>query len=82
TATLEITGVDSLSPTTYETIPDRIVAGTWAVAAAITGGDVTIHNAQAGALEIALDKLVTSGAHIEQTIDGFRVSMDVRPRSV
>ncbi len=81
-ATLEITGVDELTPTTYETLPDRIVAGTWAVAAVITGGDVTIRNAQAGALEIALDKLVTSGAHVEQLADGFRVSMDSRPRSV
>ncbi len=81
-ATLEIAGVDELTPTTYETLPDRIVAGTWAVAAVITGGDVTIRNAQAAALEIALDKLVTSGAHVEQLADGFRVSMDSRPRSV
>lgn len=82
TATLEITGVDSMTPTTHATVPDRIVAGTWAVAAAITCGEIAITNARAQDLEIALDKLVTSGAHIEIDPDGFTVRMDDRPKSV
>ncbi len=82
TATLEIEGVDRLSPTTHRTIPDRIVAGTWAVAAAITQGDVFVKNARAGDLEIALDKLVTAGAHVDVGSDGFRVTMTDRPKAV
>lgn len=81
-ATLVIEGVEALTPTTHETVPDRIVAGTWAVAAAITGGDVTIRHARHGDLEIALDKLVTSGAHIEIVSDGFRVQMENKPKAV
>ncbi len=82
TATLEIEGVDRLSPTTHRTVPDRIVAGTWAVAAAITQGDVFVKNARAGDLEIALDKLVTAGAHVDVGSDGFRVTMTDRPKAV
>lgn len=82
TATLEVTGVDGMHPTTYRTVPDRIVAGTWAVAAAMTGGDVMVKAARAGDLEIALDKLVTAGAHVDASDQGFRVIMDRRPRSV
>lgn len=82
TATLVIDGVDELHPTTHATVPDRIVAGTWAVAAAITQGDVQILNARSGDLEIALDKLVTCGAHVDAGADVIRVTMDRRPRSV
>ena len=82
TATLEINGVDRLNPTSHRTVPDRIVAGTWAVAAAITQGDVRVQHARAGDLEIALDKLVTAGAHIEVDDDGFRVTMQDRPKAV
>lgn len=81
-ATLTIEGVESLSPADHHTVPDRIVAGTWAVAAAITGGDVHVANARSTDLEIALDKLVTAGAHVEVGIDGFRVKMEDRPDSV
>ncbi len=81
-STLEIVGVEQLHPTTHRTVPDRIVAGTWAVAAAITQGDVLVRDARAADLEIALDKLVTAGAHIEVSDIGLRVQMDRRPRSV
>ena len=82
TATLEIDGVDRLSPVTHQTVPDRIVAGTWAVAAAITAGDVHVKNGRAGDREIALDKLVTAGAHVDVGSDGFRVTMTDRPKAV
>jgi UDP-N-acetylglucosamine 1-carboxyvinyltransferase len=82
TSTLEIVGVEALEPTTHRTVPDRIVAGTWAMAAAMTEGDVTVHNARGEHLEIMLDKLATSGADVQRLDDGFRVRSDRRPRAV
>lgn len=80
-ATLEIFGVASLHPTDYSTVPDRIVAGTWAVAAAMTQGDVTIRNARSTDLELPLDKLESAGAAVEILEDGFRVTMDGTPHA-
>lgn len=80
--TIEITGVANLKPATHATLPDRIVAGTWAFAAAMTRGDITIENGRADHLEIPLDKLVAAGAVVTTTKDGFRVKMDRRPSSV
>lgn len=82
TSTLVVEGVEELQPVDHTAVCDRIVAGTWAVAAAITGGDVTVRNADASHLQIALDKLVTAGATVTQEPDGFRVRMDARPRAV
>ena len=80
--TIEITGVAKLSPATHATLPDRIVAGTWAFAAAMTQGDITIENGRPDHLELPLDKLVAAGAVITTTENGFRVKMDRRPSSV
>lgn len=82
TSTLVIEGVDHLEPTDHTTVPDRIVAGTWAVAAALTRGEVTVRNARAEHLEIALDKLLTAGAEVTTARDSFTVRMDRRPRSI
>ena len=82
TSTIEIEGVERLTPTEHTTVSDRIVAGTWAVAGALTCGDVTVRNADPEHLEIALDKLSTSGADIQTIPDGFRVRMDRRPKAV
>ncbi len=81
-STLTIEGVQTLHPVTHRTVPDRIVAGTWAVAAAITQGDITIHNAKAEHLQIALEKLVIAGAAVTEFDDGFRVVMTQRPKAV
>ena len=81
-STLEIEGVEALQPVTHRTVPDRIVAGTWAVAAVMPQGDITIDQGDPGHLEIALDKLVGCGAMIEELPVGFRVSMDRRPKAV
>lgn len=81
-STLEVEGVEALLPVEHTTVPDRIVAGTWAVAAAMTRGDVTVRRARPEHLEIALDKLVTAGARVITLDDGFRVEMDARPRAV
>ena len=79
---LTVHGVEALHPVEHTTVPDRIVAGTWAVAAAITGGDLTVRNAQAGHLAIALEKLATAGAQVDLLDDGFRVRMAERPKAV
>jgi UDP-N-acetylglucosamine 1-carboxyvinyltransferase len=82
TSLLTIQGVDSLHPTQHLTIPDRIVAGTWAFAAAMTRGDITIRGGRAQDLEIPLEKLTSAGAIVTSTKDGFRVRMDARPHSI
>ncbi len=79
---ITITGVEKLSPTSHRTITDRIIAGTWAFAAAITQGDITIHGARADHMEVMLDKLASAGAIITSTPDGVRVKMDHRPKAI
>ena len=82
TPTLTINGVSSLHPVNHEAIPDRIVTGTWAFAAAITQGDISIHNARPADLELPLDKLVSAGAVVTSTSDGLRVKMSRRPSAI
>lgn len=80
--TITVEGVDELRAVEHTTVSDRIVAGTWAIATTMTGGDVHIRNANAQHLELALDKLTRSGAHIDVEADGLRVRMDRRPLAV
>ena len=80
--TITINGVSQLHPTTHATLPDRIVTGTWAFAAAITQGDIAIHHCNPDHLEVPLDKLVSAGAVITSIKDGIRIKMDRRPSSV
>jgi UDP-N-acetylglucosamine 1-carboxyvinyltransferase len=82
TPTLTITGVDALSPVDHTAIPDRIVTGTWAFAAAITQGDIAIRGARPSDLELPLDKLVSAGAVVTSTSYGLRVKMSRRPTSI
>jgi len=82
TSTIKITGVSQLQPTTHATLADRIVAGTWAFAAAITQGDITINGGRIEHLEVPLDKLVEAGAVVTKTPNGFRVKMTKRPIAV
>ena len=81
-STLVIDGVDRLNPATHATLPDRIVTGTWAFAAVMTQGDITIVGGRPEDLEVPLDKLVAAGAIITTTPDGFRVKMDRRPDAI
>lgn len=78
TSTLTVEGVDRLQPVEHATVPDRIVAGTWAFAAAIAGGDLTVQGGRAHHLDIALDKMVSAGAVVDASDDGFRVRVDRR----
>ena len=81
TSTLIIEGVEQLHAATHSTLPDRIVTGTWAFAAVMTQGDITIKGGRADHLEIPLDKLVAAGAVVTSTPYGFRVKMDHRPNA-
>jgi UDP-N-acetylglucosamine 1-carboxyvinyltransferase len=78
---IKITGVSELKPTDHTTITDRIIAGTWAFAAAMTQGDITIHGGRADHMEVMLEKLAHAGAIVTSTADGFRVQMNQRPRA-
>ncbi len=78
---IKITGVEKLNPADHTTITDRIIAGTWAFAAAMTQGDITIHGARADHMEVMLEKLAHAGAIITSTADGVRVQMQQRPRA-
>ncbi len=80
--TITITGVEKLTPADHTTIPDRIIAGTWAFAAAMTQGDITIHGGRAEHMEVMLEKLTSAGAIITSTQDGFRVQMNHRPKAI
>lgn len=82
TPTITIQGVDSLRPVQHTTIPDRIVTGTWAFAAAITQGDITIHRCDPTHLEVPLEKLASAGAVVTTTSDGVRVRMEERPKAI
>ena len=77
-----IRGVDKLQPTQHEVIGDRIVAGTWAYAAAMTQGDITVGGISPRQLHLPLEKLKSAGAELETYENGFRVRMDQRPQSV
>jgi UDP-N-acetylglucosamine 1-carboxyvinyltransferase len=79
---ITITGVKSLKPTDHTTIPDRIISGTWAFAAAMTQGDITIHGGRADHMEVMLEKLASAGAIITSTQDGIRVQMSHRPKAI
>ena len=82
TPTITIRGVEALHPAVHVAIPDRIVTGTWAFAAAMTRGDISIHGAKPEHLELPLEKLVAAGAVVTSIADGIRVKMDRRPSSV
>jgi UDP-N-acetylglucosamine 1-carboxyvinyltransferase len=78
TSTLTVRGSDRLRPVEHETVSDRIVAGTWAFAAGIAGGELTVTGGRAHHLDIVLDKLGSAGAEVSADHDGFRVAVDKR----
>ncbi|MCS4531978.1 UDP-N-acetylglucosamine 1-carboxyvinyltransferase [Corynebacterium sp. ES2794-CONJ1] len=82
TSTITITGVERLQPADHIVIGDRIVAGTWAYAAAMTQGDITVEGIDPKNLHLALEKLKGAGAVVESYEHGFRVTMNRRPSAV
>ncbi|HEX6486332.1 MAG TPA: UDP-N-acetylglucosamine 1-carboxyvinyltransferase [Nocardioidaceae bacterium] len=81
TSTLTVEGVDRLKPVQHSTVPDRIVAGTWAFATAIAGGHLVVDGGCAHHLDIVLDKMVSAGARVETVGNGFEVHVDRRLES-
>lgn len=74
TPTIMIEGVSELNPVSVDIIADRIEAGTFMVAAALTKGDVTLLNAEPEHLEAVIHKLRLAGASID--IDGQRIRVE------
>jgi len=73
TSTIHIQGRESIEPFRHSVIPDRIEAGTYAAAALITGGDVTLENCRPDQMHSVIDKLESCGAEITVTEDTMRV---------
>jgi UDP-N-acetylglucosamine 1-carboxyvinyltransferase len=84
TNVIRVEGVRELKGTTYAVIPDRIEAGTYMVAAAITGGDVTLKNVLFEHMKPLVAKLKEAGVAIDETVDEIRVraTADQRIRAV
>ncbi len=80
TNVIKIRGVSHLSGVTYSIIPDQIEAGTYMVAAAATGGDVTINNVTPKHLDSILLKLEEAGAEVTVYDEAVRVCMNRRPK--
>lgn len=75
TPELRITGVDRLQGVTHRIIPDRIEAGTFMMAAAITGGELELRGLNLGHLVAVIDRLEEVGVRITPTETGCRVSV-------
>ncbi|MEW6424851.1 MAG: UDP-N-acetylglucosamine 1-carboxyvinyltransferase [Bacillota bacterium] len=79
---IRIEGVAELRPAEHQIIPDRIEAGTYLIAAAITGGEVTVANVIPEHLRALMAKLTETGAQIETGDDYVRVRGPERPQAV
>jgi UDP-N-acetylglucosamine 1-carboxyvinyltransferase len=81
TERIEIEGVTELGRARHQIIPDRVEAGTFLVAGAITGGDVTVRDVVPAHLSAVLDKLEATGARLEVGTDRVRIQAPDRPRA-
>ena len=82
TDTIRIQGVSQLAPVSYSVMPDRIEAGTFMIAAAITGGDVRIHGMKPEHLDALVFKLQDAGVEITSRDNVVRVKGPRKPKSV
>ncbi len=82
TEEIRIDGVEALRPLDHAVIPDRIEAGTFAVAGALPGGDVVVRGCVPEHLEALVEKLRAVGAEVLPVDGGMRVVGDGRPRPV
>lgn len=78
TGTITIDGVDSLGGATHEVIADRIEAGTYLVAGAVTGGNVKVRNVDSHLLDAVLVKLEEAGADLTVSENSIHLRMDDR----
>ena len=78
-----INGVNDLkNNVVFDVIPDRIEAGTFMIATAMCGGDVTLKNIEPNHLTIVTNKLIESGAEIDLNENQLRIRMTSRPNSI
>lgn len=82
TNVIKVDGAKKLVARDYTIIPDRIEAGTYMIAAAMTRGDVYIANAISEHLKPVIAKLKEAGVTVIEDVDGIRVICDKRPRAV
>ncbi|WP_424034396.1 UDP-N-acetylglucosamine 1-carboxyvinyltransferase [Neisseria bacilliformis] len=82
TATMTVEGVKELHGCEHSVVPDRIEAGTFLCAVAMTGGKVILRNAAPKTMEAVLDKLAEAGATIETGSDWIAIEMNRRPKAV
>jgi len=82
TDTVTIVGVEKLHGAKHRIMPDRIESGTFLVAAAATGGSITLRETRADILETVLEKLSEAGAQIKVDGDTIHLEMSGRPKSV
>ena len=82
TPSVVIEGVPELQPGSHEIIPDRIEAGTFAIAAAATRGDVRLLDLRTDHVELLQDKLREAGAEVSAGDGELRVSLSGRPRAI
>lgn len=82
TDTLVVTGVDKLHGAEHAIVADRIEAGTFAVAAALTQGDLTLTKARPDTMGAIIEKLIKAGAAVTEGNDFLRVVMNKRPQAV
>lgn len=82
TDTLVVTGVDKLHGAEHSIVADRIEAGTFAVAAALTQGDLTLTQARPDTMGAIIEKLIKIGAAVTEGNDFLRVVMNKRPQAV
>jgi UDP-N-acetylglucosamine 1-carboxyvinyltransferase len=82
TPTLRIEGVDELTSVRHEILPDRIEAGTYAIATVATKGEVTLTDLRPRHFELPLQKLEETGADIHRGEDHVHISMSARPRAI
>ncbi|WP_334138422.1 UDP-N-acetylglucosamine 1-carboxyvinyltransferase [Corynebacterium variabile] len=80
--TITVNGVPKLNPVEHRVVGDRIVAGTWAYAAAMTRGDITVGGIDPVHLHLVLEKLKLAGATVETYPTGFRVIQERRATAV
>ena len=80
--TISITGVEKLYGASHRIMPDRIESGTFLVAAAAAGGDITLTDARADILENVLEKLQEAGASIQVAGSTINLKMNKRPMAV
>jgi len=83
TSTIVIKGVSHLNGTDYSICPDRIEAGTYLVAAAITGGKIVVNNIEPDSMRSVIGKLIETGADIQTNQNSIKLDMKgKRPQPV